>query len=75
MVKDEMQTLPVTVAPVDEFRALMDKLNVIDERIEFVLGEVSQREGLKIGTHIGFIYGVMAGFIVATILKYLLGLI
>jgi len=75
MVEDEVKKLPVTVAPADEFRALIDKLNLIDERIEFVLGEVSQREGLKIGMHIGFIYGVMSGLIITIILKYLLGLI
>ena len=75
MVEDEVKTLPVTVAPMDEFKALIDKLNMIDERIEFVLGEISQREGLKMGMHVGFIYGVMSGFIVTIILKYLLGLI
>ena len=74
MAEDEVQTLPVTVAPIDEFKALIDRLNMIDERIEFVLGEVSQREGLKIGVHIGFIYGILSGFIVSIILK-LLGLI
>lgn len=75
MVEDEIQTIPVTVAPIDEFKALIDKLNMIDERVEFVLGEISQREGLKIGMHIGFIYGVLSGFIITIILKYLLGLI
>jgi N5-methyltetrahydromethanopterin:coenzyme M methyltransferase subunit G len=75
MVDDEVRKLPVTVAPADEFRALIDKLNLIDERIEFVLGEVSQREGLKIGMHVGFIYGILSGFIITIILKYLLRLI
>jgi tetrahydromethanopterin S-methyltransferase subunit G len=52
----------VVTDPVD-FNAVIDKLNIIDEKIEFVSSEVAQRIGKKVGRDIGILYGGVTGII------------
>ncbi|RLE49397.1 MAG: tetrahydromethanopterin S-methyltransferase subunit G [Candidatus Methanomethylicota archaeon] len=72
---EEELRAPTVVTPQDEFKAIMAKLDEIDDRVSFVLGEVTQREGLKFGTHIGFIYGLFVGLLISIILKFVLNLL
>ncbi|MCS7139233.1 MAG: tetrahydromethanopterin S-methyltransferase subunit G [Candidatus Nezhaarchaeota archaeon] len=66
--------VPIVIAP-PEISQLYSRLDAIDERIEFVLGEVAQKEGLRIGAHIGFLYGFLVGSMVMLILKFILGIL
>ena len=66
--------VPLVVAP-PEVSQLYSKLDAIDEKIEFVLGEVAQKEGLRIGGHIGFLYGFLTGSMIMLILKFILGVL
>ena len=51
-------TTPRLVTPPEIFE-LFEKLDVIDERVEFVLGELAQKEGTKLGGGIGFTWGFL----------------
>ncbi|RLF11900.1 MAG: tetrahydromethanopterin S-methyltransferase subunit G [Thermoprotei archaeon] len=73
--KEELEVkVPVVMAPA-EIAQIHAKLDAIDERVEFVLGEVAQKEGLRIGGHIGFLYGFLTGSMIMLILKFLLHVI
>lgn len=63
--------IPIVIAP-PEISQLYSRLDAIDERVDFVLGEVVQKEGLRLGGHIGFLYGFLTGSMIMLILKFLL---
>lgn len=63
--------IPVVIAPL-EISELYSKLDEIDEKVDFVLGEVAQKEGLRLGGHIGFLYGFLTGSLIMLILKFVL---
>jgi tetrahydromethanopterin S-methyltransferase subunit A len=48
------------------------RLNAIEEKLEFVEGELMQRDGRKIGRDVGILYGLVAGLFVFMILIVLL---
>ncbi|TDA36139.1 tetrahydromethanopterin S-methyltransferase subunit G [Candidatus Nezhaarchaeota archaeon WYZ-LMO8] len=64
----------MVIAP-SEISQLYSKLDAIDEKVDFVLGEVAQKEGLRLGGHIGFLYGFLTGSMIMLILKFLLHLL
>lgn len=53
--------VPSVVTNPEDFQAVLEKLNKIDEKIEFVNSEVAQRIGKKVGRDIGILYGAVAG--------------
>ncbi|WP_332450293.1 tetrahydromethanopterin S-methyltransferase subunit MtrG, partial [Methanoculleus sp.] len=55
-----------------QFLEIEERLNAIEERIEFVDAEIAQRVGRKIGRDIGILYGLVAGLIVFMMLLVLL---
>ena len=54
--------VPVAVTP-PEHTKLLERINVMDHKVEFVAGELWQRQGEKIGFTIGLLYGVMIGIV------------
>ncbi|QLC50771.1 tetrahydromethanopterin S-methyltransferase subunit G [Methanolobus zinderi] len=62
--------IPSVVVDPADFNEVLEKLNNIDEKIEFVNSEVAQRIGKKVGRDIGILYGAVAGIIM--FLLYLL---
>jgi tetrahydromethanopterin S-methyltransferase subunit A len=63
----------VAVAGVNpQFLEIEERLNAIEERIEFVDAEMAQRFGRKVGRDIGILYGLVAGLIVFMMLLMLL---
>jgi len=71
-MKDQEEVkIPVVVAP-PEIYELYSKLDEIDEKVDFVLGELAQKEGLRLGGHIGFLYGFLTGSLIMLILKFVL---
>jgi tetrahydromethanopterin S-methyltransferase subunit A len=63
----------VAVAGVNpQFLEIEERLNAIEERIEFVDAEMAQRVGRKVGRDIGILYGLVAGLIVFMMLLMLL---
>ncbi|MDI6866263.1 tetrahydromethanopterin S-methyltransferase subunit A [Methanoculleus sp.] len=63
----------VAVAGVNpQFLEIEERLDAIEEKIEFVDSEIAQRVGRKIGRDIGILYGLVAGLIVFMMLLVLL---
>ncbi|WP_406656440.1 tetrahydromethanopterin S-methyltransferase subunit G [Methanolobus sp. ZRKC2] len=60
----EQDKVPSVVVDPADFNEVLDKLNNIDEKIEFVNSEVAQRIGKKVGRDIGILYGAVAGIII-----------
>jgi len=63
MTEDRSDRVPTVVTDPEDFQAVLDKLNQIDEKIEFVNSEVAQRIGKKVGRDIGILYGAVVGII------------
>ena len=55
--------IPIAVTP-PEHRKLLDRIKVMDDKVEFVTGELVQRQGEKIGFAIGILYGLILGIFV-----------
>jgi len=68
---EEKMRIPIAVAPPEIFE-LYSKLNEMDRKIDLVLSEVARREGLRLGSHIGFFYGFLTGSLIILILKFVL---
>ncbi|MCK9307876.1 MAG: tetrahydromethanopterin S-methyltransferase subunit A [Methanoculleus sp.] len=72
-VKEEGGAAEVAVAGANpQFLEIEERLNAVEERIEFVDAEIAQRVGRKIGRDIGILYGLVAGLIVFMMLLVLL---
>ena len=54
--------IPIAITP-PEHTKLLDRLNVMDEKVEFVAGELAQKQGEKIGTALGILYGAVVGIL------------
>ncbi|AGB50256.1 N5-methyltetrahydromethanopterin:coenzyme M methyltransferase subunit G [Methanomethylovorans hollandica DSM 15978] len=56
--------VPSVVTDPADFAEVLERLNKIDEKIEFVHSEVAQRIGRKVGRDIGILYGAVAGILI-----------
>lgn len=52
--------VPIAITP-PEHTKLIERINAMDHKVEFVAGELWQRQGEKIGFTIGLLYGVLIG--------------
>lgn len=55
--------VPVTITPPGHTK-LLERLNVMDEKVEFVAGELALRQGENIGFVIGILYGLIIGILI-----------
>lgn len=61
---EEELTIPTPIALTPpEHTKLLDRLKVMDEKVEFVAGELAQKQGEKLGFAIGTLYGVVIGIL------------
>ena len=63
-MSDAKITTPSVVTDPADFNEVLEKLNEIDEKIEFVNSEIAQRIGKKLGRDIGIMYGAVAGILI-----------
>ncbi len=61
--KELIVPIPIAITP-PEHTKLLDRLNVMDEKVEFVAGELAQKQGEKIGLALGILYGAIVGILV-----------
>ncbi|MDR0767133.1 MAG: tetrahydromethanopterin S-methyltransferase subunit G [Methanosarcinales archaeon] len=61
-MKMEFQNEDETILGYEEITQRLDRL---DEKVEFVSAETAQRAGRKIGRDIGILYGILAALLLA----------
>ncbi|VVB91046.1 Tetrahydromethanopterin S-methyltransferase subunit G [uncultured archaeon] len=61
------ETVPTVVVNPDDYKAIIQKLNDIEEKIEFTNSEVHQRYGKKLGRDIGILYGISTALMIVVI--------
>lgn len=64
------EKVPTVIVDPEDYKSIIQKLNEIEEKIEFTNSEIHQRYGKKIGRDIGILYGICTALMV--ILIYLL---
>jgi tetrahydromethanopterin S-methyltransferase subunit G len=64
------EKVPTVIVNPDDYKEIVQKLNDIEEKIEFTNSEIHQRYGKKLGRDIGILYGITTALTV--VLVYLL---
>jgi len=52
------EKVPTVIVNPDDYKVIVQKLNEIEEKIEFTNSEIHQRYGKKLGRDIGILYGI-----------------
>jgi len=60
---DDSNVVPSVVVDQTEYKHVTERLDAIEEKIEFVHAEVAQRAGKRVGRDIGILYGLTIGTI------------
>ena len=52
------EKVPTVIVNPEDYKLMVQKLNEIEEKIEFTNSEIHQRYGKKLGRDIGILYGI-----------------
>ena len=64
--------VPIVIVDPDDYKNVLQKLNEIEEKIEFTSSEIHQRYGKKLGRDIGILYGICAALMIVVVYLLLL---
>jgi len=66
------EKVPIVIVDSEDYKNILQKLDEIDEKIEFTNSEIHQRYGKKIGRDIGILYGICASLMIVVVYLLLL---
>ncbi len=66
------EKVPTVIVNPDDYKEIIQKLNEIEEKIEFTNSEIHQRYGKKLGRDIGILYGISTALMVVVVYLLLL---
>ncbi len=66
------EKVPTVIVNPDDYKELLQKLNDIEEKIEFTNSEIHQRYGKKLGRDIGILYGITTALTIVVIYMLLM---
>ena len=61
------EKVPTVIVNPDDYKVIVQKLNDIEEKIEFTNSEIHQRYGKKLGRDIGILYGITTALTVVVV--------
>lgn len=71
MSEEENNSIPQVMVSSDDYKAIADKLDDAEEKVDFTLGEYYQRLGQQTGRDVGILYGIIIGLVILiVVLKY-----
>jgi tetrahydromethanopterin S-methyltransferase subunit G len=64
--------IPTVIVDPEDYKDILQKLNEIEEKIEFTNSEIHQRYGKKLGRDIGILYGICTALMIVVVYLLLL---
>lgn len=61
------EKVPTVIVNPDDYKVIVQKLNEIEEKIEFTNSEIHQRYGKKLGRDIGILYGITTALTIVVV--------
>jgi tetrahydromethanopterin S-methyltransferase subunit G len=59
--------VPIVIVNPDDYKQILQKLDEIEEKMEFTNSEIHQRYGKKLGRDIGILYGISTALMIVVV--------